>query len=55
MTFGLSPEVAAAVENWAYERGISQVDWIRRAIRHGLVEADYDDLGQSGSAARSQQ
>jgi hypothetical protein len=38
MTLRLSPEIAEAVENEAYERGCSQADWIRLAIRRLLVE-----------------
>jgi len=44
MTLRLSPDVAAAVEERAYERGISQADWIRLAIRRALVEEQENEL-----------
>jgi predicted DNA binding CopG/RHH family protein len=43
MTLRLSPEIAEAVENRAFERGISQADWIRLAIRRSLIEAHEDE------------
>jgi predicted DNA-binding protein len=50
MTLRLSPEIAEAVENRAYERGCSQADWIRRAIRRALVEEHENEMRKLGSA-----
>lgn len=51
MTLRLSPEIAEAIENRAFERGCSQADWIRTALRRSLVQALEDEIRQSGSAA----
>jgi Arc/MetJ-type ribon-helix-helix transcriptional regulator len=37
-TLRLSQDVADAIENRADERGCSQADWIRSAIRRLLIE-----------------
>jgi predicted DNA-binding protein len=47
MTLRLSPEIAEAVENRAYENGYSQADWIRSAIRRSLVEEHEDEMRRS--------
>jgi hypothetical protein len=44
MTLRLAPEIAEAIENRAFERAVSQADWIRLAIRHFLIEAHEDEL-----------
>lgn len=49
-TLRLSPDVAEAVENRAYERGCSQANWIRRAIRRALVEDHENEMRRLGSA-----
>jgi predicted DNA-binding protein len=50
MTLRLSPEIAEAVENRAYERGSSEADWIRRAIRRALVEEHENEMRKLRSA-----
>ena len=52
MTLRLSLEIAEAIENRAYERGISRADWIRRAIRRSLVEEHENEMQQSGPSAK---
>lgn len=54
LTLRLSPEIAAAVENRAYERGISQVDWIRRAFRRSFFEKHDDELRKGAATERSE-
>jgi predicted DNA-binding protein len=44
MTLRLPPEIAEAVENRAFEKGVSQANWIRMAIRRSLIEAHEDEL-----------
>ena len=44
MTLRLSPDVAEAIENRAFERGISQADWIRLAIRQFLVQEHENEM-----------
>ena len=51
MTLRLSPEIAEAIENRAFERGCSQADWIRTAIRKSLVEVIQDEMRQLVSVA----
>jgi len=51
MTLRLSPEIAEAIENRAFERGCSQAEWIRAAIRKSLVQALEDEMRQSASVA----
>ena len=51
MTLRLSPEIAEAIENRAFERGCTQTDWIRAAIRRSLVQALEEEMRWSGSVA----
>ena len=44
MTLRLSPDVAEAVENRAYERGCSKGDWIRAAIRKSLLQEHESEI-----------
>lgn len=52
MSLRLTPDAAEAIENRAYERGISQADWIRLAIRRLLVEEHEDDLRLASKSRR---